>query len=393
VSVLKSCFPGTRRGRIATLLAAVFVLTTGWPSLAQTSVEEGAAGVRSAPAVSTSGARARAIDEARKVCQGLHERLSLPGLSAAVAAGGEVVWAEGFGQADLENPTRVTPKTRFRIGSLSKLLTVAAVARLVDEGMLDLDEDVRTYVPYFPEKKWKLTTRQLCSHTAGIRHYGPKDGLEGNPRFETVKDGIAIFADDPLLFEPGTAHAYSSYGYNLVSAVVEGASGKGFLVYLDEAVCRPLGLFSTAADDNRAIVVHRAGFYHVNEDGSVINVPYVDNSYKWAGGGLLSSPTDLARLALAHLGPGFLSDKARREVFTPVPGARSSDYAVGLGWRVGKDADGRTLYHHGGSIAGGRAQIVVYPDQGVVAVLMANTFTRFGLDEARAVARGFLGEE
>ncbi len=330
------------------------------------------------------------VEEARGFCRELMKRLGLPGLSASVAVGGELVFSEGFGLADLENPTEVSRVSRFRIGSLSKLVTIGAVGRLVDEGKLDLDAPVQDYVPYFPEKKWKLTTRQLCSHTAGIRHYGPNDGLESNKRFETVQEGVGIFADDPLKFEPGTSYSYSSYGYNLVSAVIEGASGMTFLDYLDKAVLKPLSMTSTTADDNRLIIENRAGFYHVNPDGSVVNSPYVDSSYKWAGGGMLSTSEDLVRLGLAHLKPGFLAKKTLDEVFSPQEAAATGDFKVGLGWRLARDEEGRTMIHHGGAIAGGRAYILAYPEHGVVAVLLTNTFTRFGRAEAQDLVRGFM---
>ena len=131
-----------------------------------------------------------------------------------------MIWSEGFGLADVEQGVPVTPLTRFRLGSVSKLTTAASVARLVEAGTLDLDGPSQRYVPDLPQKPWPVTTRQLASHSAGIRHYLVKDDrfpglLAGNPHFATVTAGLAIVKDDPLLFEPGTRYAYSSYGWNV----------------------------------------------------------------------------------------------------------------------------------------------------------------------------------
>lgn len=154
---------------------------------------------------------------------------NIPGVSVAVGANDLIVWAEGFGWADLEQQVPVTQITRFRIGSVSKPLTAAAAGLLYEQGALDLDAPIQTYVPSFPGKEWPITTRQLMGHTAGIRHY--RNDTEGYSaaHFETVTDALSMFANDPLLFEPGSRYSYSSFGFNLLSAVLEGASQRSFL--------------------------------------------------------------------------------------------------------------------------------------------------------------------
>ena len=174
-------------------------------------------------------------------------RRGYPGIAIAVAVGGETVWSEGFGYADLEHRVPMSPAVKFRVGSISKSMTAAAVATLVEAGRLDLDAPVQRYVPSFPEKAHPVTTRQLGGHLAGIRHYQGDENLIRDP-YPTVLDGLAIFADDPLLHEPGTAFAYTSHGFNLISAVVAGAAGRPFLDYMREAVFRPLGMRDTVAD-------------------------------------------------------------------------------------------------------------------------------------------------
>ncbi|HMV32814.1 MAG TPA: serine hydrolase domain-containing protein, partial [Gemmatimonadales bacterium] len=126
----------------------------------------------------------------------------IPGAQIAVIRDGRLVWSEGFGLADVEQQVPVTPLTRFRIASISKAVTAVGLGLLVQEGRVDLDSPVQRYVPYFPVKPWPVTVRQVAGHVAGIRHYRPGE-FESMRRYPTVREGLSIFADDSLLFEPG----------------------------------------------------------------------------------------------------------------------------------------------------------------------------------------------
>src|SRR3989441_10645547 len=185
------------------------------------------------------------------VCQRLATQI--PGVQVAVAVNGQLVWSEGFGYADAERKEPVTRETQFRIGSVSKPLTATAVALLYEQGKLDLDAPVQRYVPSFPDKGYPITTRLLAGHLAGIRHYKDREFFL-NRRFATVLDGLTIFQDDSLLFPPGTRFSYSSYGWNLVAAGVEGAAGEDFLDYMGMQVLRPLCLSHTPPDRGGARV-------------------------------------------------------------------------------------------------------------------------------------------
>ena len=255
------------------------------------------------------------VERARVLVRADIARRGYPGIAIAVAVGGETVWSEGFGYADLEHRVPMSPTVKFRVGSISKSMTAAAVATLVGEGRLDLDAPVQRYVPSFPEKAQPITTRQLGGHLAGIRHYQGDENLIRDP-YPTVLDGLAIFADDPLLHEPGTAFAYTSHGFNLLSAAVAGAAGRPFLDYMREAVFRPLGMRDTVADFVTPIIPGRTSYYVRDASGRVVNAPFVNNSYKWAGGGFLSTTEDVVRFAGAHLGDAFLSESARKLLFT-----------------------------------------------------------------------------
>lgn len=331
------------------------------------------------------------VERARRMAEQLRVQVGSPGLSAAVAVNGSVVWAEGFGEADVENHVPVSPESRFRLGSVSKLFTAAALARLVEEDRLDLDAPVQRYVPSFPDKGHPLTARQLAGHLAGIRHYGPQDFLRPLKRYERVTDGFELFAGDPLVHPPGSRYLYSSYGYNLLGAVVEGAAGKDFWTAVHELVLRPLRLEATGPDDPLKVVDRRVRFYARDADGTLRNERAIDSSSKWPSGGFLSTASDVARLGAAHLDDGYLAPETRRLLFTSQRTTAGEETGAGIGWRIGTDPAGRTFYHHGGAIEGGRAFLLLLPRGKVAVALLANlSGARFAEAEALKMAELFL---
>jgi serine beta-lactamase-like protein LACTB len=351
-----------------------------------------ATGVSMALAVRAS--EAVAVDRGREQISEIMRAKKIPGMSVAVARDGRILWSEGFGLASIEHGIAVNALTRFRLGSVSKLITAAAVAKLWEDGRLDLDAPVQQYVPEFPRKQWPVSVRQLAGHLGGVRHYSDADfagPLKGAPHFESVKHSLSIFANDPLKHEPGSAYLYSSYGWNLISAAVEGASGTDFLGYVRTAVIESQGLRGIAADQVREIVPGRTDFYSLRKDGKVRNGEYVDNSYKWAGGGFLSNAEDLARFGSMHLQPGFLQQRTLELLFTSQRLSGSGKpTGVGIGWRVGNDDRGRRILHHGGTIEGGRSMIMMFPESKLVVVLLANLLATFGEKEAIEIGQRFL---
>ncbi len=295
----------------------------------------------------------------------------VPGLSAAAGKDGAIVWSEGFGYADLAAKKPVMPQTMFRIGSISKPLTAVGLMLLVEQGRLDLDADIRQYVPDFPDKGAVITTRQLGGHLAGIRHYRGRENLS-NKRFPTVRSGLKIFEDDPLLSRPGEKFSYSSYGYNLMSQVMEAGAKQEFLAYMERAVFQPLELRHTVPDRADHPPVERTKFYAVKSGGGFETAPAVDNSYKWAGGGFLSTPEDLVRFGLAMLRPGFLKPESIETMFTSQTTTAGQTTGYGLGWFVRRDRSGRRVFMHSGGSVGGTSVLLLYPDSGVVLAMTSN---------------------
>ena len=338
----------------------------------------GAGGIaaQGVPSCTVSVARAEAryraaIDAAhRLVCDSLAPRI--PGLQVAVAVDGKLVWSAAFGYADLARHARVTRTTMFRIGSVSKPLRSVALAQLVEQGKLDLDVPVQRYVTSFPPKPWPVTTRELAGHLAGIRHYQGDEFLSHTP-YPSVTAGLAIFANDTLLFEPGTRFAYSSYGFNLISAVVEGASGENFLAYMGTHVIGALGLTHTAPDRVDSLIPDRTAFYDRDTiKGGFQVAPAVDNSYKWAGGGFLSSAEDLVRFESALLGPGFLPQRSLDLLFTSQRTRDGQPTGYGVGWFVAVDSLGHRRAFHGGGSVGGTTAFGLDRDAHIAFALTSN---------------------
>jgi serine beta-lactamase-like protein LACTB, mitochondrial len=338
-----------------------------------------AAGAQQLPAQAIAGestVHRQAIDRARALVRDSMTANGIPGISVAVAVEGRVVWAEGFGFADVENRVPLTTETRMRIGSVSKSVTSAAVGLLLEDGKLDLDAPVQRYVPAFPRKAQVITTRQLAGHIAGIRHYRGNEMLSARP-YASVTASLDIFKDDSLMHAPGSRYVYSSYGWNLLSAAVEGAAGEPFLSLMQRRVFEPLGLRSIIAEHTDSLIPFRARYYERDRNGVLRNAPYVDNSYKWAGGGFISNTEDLVRFGSALLQPGFLKAGTLTTLFTPMRTTSGVDTRYAIGWRIGADDAGRREVAHSGGSVGANAFLVMYPDQRVVVAVLSNATARF----------------
>ncbi|MEP6994612.1 MAG: serine hydrolase domain-containing protein [Acidobacteriota bacterium] len=343
----------------------------------------GIASSQAATATSSSrvaaGARddASAIREARTHIAAWMESTQAPGVSIAASRDGRLIWSQGIGCADLEQQVPMSTRSCLRIGSVSKPLTSALLGLLVEDGKLDLDAAVQTYVPDFPKKAWPITTRQLAGHLAGVRHYNPGE-FEIRDHYATVREGLAIFEKDPLLFEPGTKFSYSSYGWNLISAVLEGAAKEPFLSLMQRRVFGSAGMVHTAADDPTPIVPDRARFYtRTEETHEVVNAGYVDNSYKWAGGGFLSTAEDLVTFANALLEGRLLKPETVQALWTSQKTSDGKPTEYGIGWGVSRDEKGRRKISHSGGAQGGTANLLIFPDDRFVIAMIVNSDDSF----------------
>jgi len=309
--------------------------------------------------------------KADALMQQFFEDNNTPGLSVSVGLGGKLVWSQGYGYADLEQRVPVTPGlSKFRIGSVIKSMTADAVAQLFEQGKLDLDAPIQTYVPDFPEKQAPISLRQLLGHLAGVRHYEGEEFMN-HQHYETVTDGLAIFADDPLVAAPGEAFHYSSYGFNLISAAIETASGEDYLSYMNDHIFKPAGMKSTVPDLLFEIIPGRGRYYGIRDD-QIWNMPEVDNSYKWASGGFVGTSDDLVRYGMAQLSNSLVSTDARRIFWTEQETSSGDSTGYALGWRVSTDDKGQLWVGHGGGSVGGSTQFYIMPESGLVIAMISN---------------------
>ena len=181
--------------------------------------------------------------------------------------------------ADLENLVPATSTTLYRLASISKPITAAAMV-LYERGKLDLDAPVQKYCPAFPKKEAPITTRQLLGHLGGIRHdrthsFDDPEIINTKHVDDPISGGLDYFKDDPLVAVPGTKFSYSTNGYTVVGCVIEGASAMKYVDFVRENVLRPAGMTRTRVDDYSAIIPSRTRFYSKDNSGTVINSRFV----------------------------------------------------------------------------------------------------------------------
>ena len=294
---------------------------------------------------------------------------SVPGLAITVLKKGKVVLQKGYGLADIDTKTPVNPeKTLFRIASASKPIAATALAKMVASGLIDLDASLYDYVPYFPKKEHNFTIRQLASHTAGIRGYKGKEYALN--KSITIKDSLDIFKNDPLLFAPGTNFHYNSFDWVLVSLAMQEACGCSFEEYVAKEVLLPLGMSHTFSEDPAKDVPNKATCYTKRKSGFRLAIP-VDNRFKLAGGGYLSTSEDLAKLGQAYLDQIIAPGEVTQQFLTSQVVAGNPTY-YGLGWQVSMDQEGKPYFGHVGNGIGGYSNFYVYPEQEVVISLLIN---------------------
>jgi CubicO group peptidase (beta-lactamase class C family) len=297
---------------------------------------------------------------------GPHIAAGVPALTAGFIRNGRQ-WAKGFGIADLENGTPATADTAYRYASVQKSMTATAVLQLVEAGKLDLDADIRRLVPYYPAKRWTITARQLLGHQGGVPHYVNRAVEQHFTDQKTVREAIAVFADFDLVAEPATKFVYSTYGYNLLGAAIEGASGQSYADYMRDHVWRPAGMAATRMDDPLAIIPQRARGYQL-VDGAVLNAEFVNISSRFAAGGTRGTVPDLLRFMVA-LNEGVLLPPSRLAMmFTPMRTrgggfsglAGTEGYA--MGWNI-FHAAGRLVLHNDGGQQETRTVIINVPEE------------------------------
>lgn len=296
-----------------------------------------------------------------------------PGAALGVIREGELVYARGYGMADLEHRVPVTSESVFRIGSTSKQFTAFAVALMADEGLISLDDDIGDYFPEFPDYPEPITVRQLIHHTSGIRDYLMTMMLAGkrDADWYTDEEVLEMLArQQQLNFPPGSEHLYSNSGYFLLSQLVRRVTGQTLREYADERIFAPLGMTDTHFHDRfDEVVPDRAVGYAPADDGgyriSTTTLEMVGD------GGVFTTVEDLARWDRNFYTHEVGGETIQEMIHTTgtLDDGTELEYAFGL---VVSDYRGLTMVSHGGAFVGYRAEMIRFPDQEFTVIVLAN---------------------
>ncbi len=297
-------------------------------------------------------------------------RSSIPGLSLAVAVGGEIRLATGYGLADLENFVPAKADTSYRLASLTKPITAVAVMQLVERGQLELDVPVQKYVPAFPEKQWPITTRQLLDHQSGIRHHTDAEWVNTH-HYDSLTESLQAFKDSPLAHEPGTKTLYSSNGYTLAGCVLEAASDTSYAEFVRVNILEPARMDRTQVDDTAELVPNRARGYRRDGAGRARNSPLADTSNRLAGGGLRGTAPDMARFAIAFLNGELVRKETVAWMLSRQKTRDGKPTGYGLGWILASNPKTRECWHTGGQPQVSNL-LYLQPDAGLAVVILCN---------------------
>ncbi|MET0582983.1 MAG: serine hydrolase domain-containing protein [Pseudoxanthomonas sp.] len=311
-----------------------------------------------------------------------------PGASVLVLRDGQPLLRKAYGLADREAHVAATPATNYRLASVTKQFTAAAIMLLVEEGRLSLDDGVRRWLPSLPAVADSITVRHLLTHSSGLIDYEDVMAAGTTKQLHDADVLHLLETQDRTYFPPGSGYRYSNSGYALLALIVERASGQAFADFLRARIFQPLGMDNTLAFvEGGPAIADRAYGYSESEAGW-IRTDQSTTSAVLGDGGIYSSIDDLARWDAALYDDRLLSDASRRLMFTPHVITGEPDIRYGFGWRI----TGETLWHSGETI-GFRNVIVRYPQRRLTVIVLSNRDDPEPYAMARKIAELAMGRE
>ncbi|KAN0033847.1 hypothetical protein ACTFIV_000323 [Dictyostelium citrinum] len=352
----------------------------------------------------------------------------VPGISVCIQSNGETIYKEAFGFSDIENIIPMETSSKLRVASISKALTSIGLGVLFEQGKIKFSDSIQKYVP-----EWKnspnypddvLTINHVASHLGGIRHYGLNRKAEfySVEKFKTDKEynpwgyrnPLDIFKENPWVKDlektkPGHHFNYSTFGYTLLGLVIESASGKSFTTFMRDSVFRPCGMFDTLPDEHDNLIPGRSKQYalrftprtqqEISANGydeprvSLCNAEFTNSSYKWPGGGFISTAEDLCKLGSTVLCGRLLKQTTIDHLFKPNPpltGKNTMNYCTG--WVKQSTKNNTDIIYHTGNAVGGSTILVMIPDEKIVVSVLANQektnlINEFGFNLARITSK------
>lgn len=310
-----------------------------------------------------------------------------------LAREGKVVVSQEYGLANLELNVPNTPKTKFRLGSMTKQFTAMGILMLQERGKLKIEDSI---CKYFPDcvASWKdVTIHHLLTHTSGIAEYLTLQEFRQHTLPLSAATVIETLKSKPLNFNPGERFSYSNSGYYLLGSIIEKAAGKSYEAFLQESIFTPLQMTDTGYDSNNRIIPNRASGY-VNVADKISNASYLDMSRPYAAGGLYSTVEDLLRWDQALYSEKLVSPKTLEQIFTPHVKAtlRSLTGSYGYGWMIGDEFNHKTLMH-AGNVNGFSSFITRFPNDKATVIVLSN-FENAPIEKiARDLAAIMFGEK
>jgi CubicO group peptidase (beta-lactamase class C family) len=295
--------------------------------------------------------------------------------SVLVARADEVLLNQGYGMANLEHGIANTPQTKFRLGSITKQFTAAAVLQLQERGLLQVNDFISTYLPHYPQGE-QITVHHLLTHTAGIPNYTSFPGYAQNKRTAmTVDEVINWFNQRPLEFTPGDRYSYSNSGYVVLTKLIETLSVQSYADYLQQHILEPLEMNSSGYDRPEPILSHRASGYTLSSTGYQ-NAEFLDMSIPSGAGALYSTIEDLYKWDQALYSDIILSESSRHSMFSPTVGMGEEDGNAyySYGWVIDRPYE-RDRVAHGGRIDGFTTSIARFLDERVIIIVLSNLET------------------
>jgi CubicO group peptidase (beta-lactamase class C family) len=295
-----------------------------------------------------------------------------PGTSVCVSVDGDIVWSEGLGVANKELNAPATRETKFRIGSSSQLFTAFLIAKMQEEGLLDLDSSFYNYIPEFPAKDFDFTLRMLAVQVAGFPESQQAELFQQESGVRTLKEYISKYENDPLVYEPNTYYFKSDYSLALLGILAEDIAEKSFSSLLRETILDTLKLNNTMVDNQMSIIPNRSSAYHRDYIARLVNAPKVNLAPVAPALGILSTADDLNQAAQQILVPGFFSQVSIDLFQQPYELSTGQRLNSSFGWLSTIDRDGRKLLGQAGSTIGGSSVIAVYPEEKLVVSICSN---------------------
>lgn len=334
--------------------------------------------------------------KAEQWLKSVYEMNLFPSFSVSIGIQGELAWEGVIGFSDISSRTLADQNIQYRIGSIAKPITATAVMRMQEKQVLAIDSNFNTYVSGYPAENSGFTVKQLLTHQGGVRHY--IDELSenfSNKEYLSARQAASIVEKDALLFSPGEGFHYSTYGYTLVSLAMESAYAMPFEKIMYNEVFTPAGMIATQFDKSEKSSQKNIATPYLQVGEYLFKSPNVNLSNKYAGGGYLSTPSDMVRFANSLLNNILITVDSKEIMWSPVAlnNGEMNPENYALGFRVGQDDLGRFVYH-GGKSVGGYSFLLIYPGLDLVVAYSTNvtpsgnSFDR--LQEAKKVARLFV---